>query len=65
MPSPRALAIQPEEMALQLLHADYGAAWFHVFLRVQLWKSAVLSIWQGEYSLEAGMPGEFHQLRDI
>lgn len=39
-------------------------SWF--FLRIQLWKSGFISIcWQGEHSLGAGMPGEFHQLRDI
>lgn len=53
--------MQWKEMALQLLNPNYEAACFHVFLRIQLWKKAIISIsWQEEYSLEVAMPGEFH-----
>lgn len=53
--------MQPKEMALQQRNPDYEAACFHVFLRIQLWKKAIISIsWQEEHSLEVVMPGEFH-----
>lgn len=51
----------PKEIAFQLLNPDYEAARFLAFLRIQLWKKAIISIsWQEEYSLEVAMPGEFH-----